>query len=257
MRRYSYQKNKKSRKEKIGFFTAFSICLVAVGLALWSTYASIGGFNNSNVTEDADYISYYVPTQQVGNQVTGITVTELDEDDEPEETQSEVTEAEETEEPVETEPAVPYTGDSESLKTMLQVSKSLDYPIASSKIQKEYSEEAVYSETMGDYRVHTGVDFSANAGDSVEAMCDGVVESIYKDSMYGYVIKVTNGNFSVLYCGMDESVCCTEGETIARGNVIGTVGEIPCESKDKAHLHIEVHVGDKSIDPLMVIDGDE
>ena len=139
MRRYSYQKNKKSRKEKIGFFTAFSICLVAVGLALWSTYASIGGFNNSNVTEDADYISYYVPTQQVGNQVTGITVTELDEDDEPEETQSEVTEAEETEEPVETEPAVPYTGDSESLKTMLQVSKSLDYPIASSKIISQQS----------------------------------------------------------------------------------------------------------------------
>lgn len=257
MRRYSYQKNKKSRKEKIGFFTAFSICLVAVGLALWSTYASIGGFDNSNVTEDTDYISYYIPTQQVDNQVTGITVTEYYEDDEPEETISQVTEAIEAEDPVETEPAMPYTGDSESLQTMLQVSKSLDYPIASTKIQKEYSEEVVYSETMGDYRVHTGVDFSADIGDSVEAMCDGVVESIYKDSMYGYVIKVTNGNFSVLYCGMDESVCCTEGESIERGYVIGTVGEIPCESKDESHLHIEVHVGDTAIDPLMVIDANE
>ena len=253
MKRYSYQKNKKSRKEKIGFFTAFSICLVAVGLALWSTYASIGGFDNTNVTE-SEYISYYVPTQQVGNQVTGVMVTEDYEDEAPQDTTVQITEVEE---PIETEPAMPYTGDSQSLKTMLQVSKSLDYPIASSKIQKEYSEEPIYSETMGDYRVHTGVDFSADVGDGVEAMCDGVVESIYKDSMYGYVIKVTNGNFSVFYCGMDVNVCCAEGETIERGNVIGTVGDIPCESKDKSHLHIEVHVGDTAIDPLMVIDGDE
>ena len=255
MRRYSYQKNKKSRKEKIGFFTAFSICLVAVGLALWSTYASIGGFDNSNVTETTDYVAYYVPSQQVDNQVTGVTVTEYYEDY----TKLSATEyyTEPTEEPVTTEPYMPYTGDSESLQTMLQVSKSLDYPIDSTKIQKGYSENVVYSETMGDYRVHTGVDFSADMGESVAAMCDGVVESIYKDSMYGWVVKVTNGNFSVLYCGMDESLCCAEGENITRGNVIGTVGEIPCESKDAPHLHIEVHVWDKSIDPLMVIDGDE
>lgn len=254
MRRYSYQKDKKSRKEKIGFFTAFSVCLVAVGLALWSTYSSIGGFENSNV-EEPTYIAYLNPTEQVDSVMTGVTVTDYNEPE---------TEARETEctdvVPTETvsESSVPlYTGDNESLQTMLQVSKSLDYPIESSKVQKEYSEEVVYNATMGDYRVHTGVDFSANTGDSVEAMCDGEVESIYKDSMYGYVVKITNGNFSVMYCGMDKDVRCYEGETISRGDVIGRVGEIPCESKDETHLHIEVCVGDKTIDPLLIISSDE
>ena len=251
MRRYSYQKNKKSRKEKLGFFAAFSICLIAVGLALWSTYASIGGFENSNITEST-YISYYVPTQQVDNQVTGITVTEDDEDEEP------VTESDApTEIPEETQPEVTYTGDSNSLQTMLQVSKSLDFPVVSGHVIKEYSEEVVYNATMGDYRAHTGVDFAASAGESVTAMSDGVVESIRYDDMYGYVITIRNGNFSVLYCGMNGSVCCNEGQEIERGYVIGTVGDIPCESKDDSHLHIEVHVGDTPIDPLLVISSDE
>ena len=120
MRRYSYKSNKKSRKEKIGFLTAFSICIVAVGLALWSTYSSIGGFENSNVTEPT-YVAVYPPTEAVDADVTGITVLET----EPVQTQVETT--------LETQPATTvvsvdnqeeelYTGDSESLQTMLQVS---------------------------------------------------------------------------------------------------------------------------------------
>ena len=255
MRRYSYQKNKKSRKEKIGFFTAFSVCLVAIGLALWSTYSSIGGFENSNVTEPT-YVAYYLPTQQVNNSVTGVIVTE----EVTEETEkTEVTEeAKETEASVvETSPVPPYTGSNESLQTMLQVSASLDYPLSSKKVLKEYSQDVVYSETMGDYRVHTGVDFKADMGENVRAMCEGVVEEIYKDSMYGNVVKVTNGNFSVYYCGMDEQIYCNVGDNITRESVIGRVGEIPCESKDPAHLHVEIRVGDKTIDPLIIVSSNE
>ena len=255
MRKYSYQKNKKNRKEKIGFFTAFSVCLIAVGLALWSTYSSIGGFDNSNVTEPT-YIAYLSPTQPVDNPVTGVTVTEYVE---PQTTQlQETTEAfTEEREPVVTSSVEPYTGNNESLQTMLQVSASLDYPVTSSKILKEYSMEVLYSETMGDYRVHTGVDFKADIGENVRAMCDGVVEEIYEDSMYGWVIKIVNGNFAVYYCGMSEEVYCDVGDAIYRDDVIGRVGEIPCESKDPMHLHIEVRVGDKTIDPMLIVSSDE
>ena len=120
MRRYSYKNNKKSRKEKIGFLTAFSICIVAVGLALWSTYSSIGGFENSNVTEPT-YIAVYPPTEPVANEVKGVVVTET----EPTETEIVTTcvpEHETTVVPVGTEYEELYTGDSESLQTMLQVS---------------------------------------------------------------------------------------------------------------------------------------
>ncbi len=252
MRRYSYQKNKKSRKEKIGFFTAFSVCMVAVALALWSTYASIGGFDNQNVTEPT-YIATIAPdTEAVNNYVTGVTVTEPAEETFVQ-TEAPVTEPEETEEAT----AQPYTGENGSLQTILQVSASLDYPVISGKVNKEYSEEAVYSETMGDYRAHTGVDFSADIGENVTAMSDGVVDSIYKDDMFGNVIKVTNGNFSIYYCGVSDTMYCVEGGQITRGDIIGKVGEIPCEKDDGMHLHIEVRVGDKTIDPLTVISNDE
>ncbi len=250
MKRYSYQKNKKSRKEKIGFLTAFSICLVAVGLALWSTYSSIGGFENQNITEPT-YIAYYPPTEAVDNEMTGVTVTEA------ESTEAETEPEETTEQPETTTPAEVYTGDSESLQTMLQVSASLDYPVNSGKVLKEYSEDAVYSITMGDYRAHTGVDFKADMEENVLAMVDGTVEEIYTDGMYGNVIKVKNGNFAVYYCGVSDTIYCVEGSQIQRGDIIAKVGEIPCESEDDDHIHIEIRVGDKYIDPLLIISSDD
>lgn len=254
MRRYSYQKNKKSNKEKIGFFTAFSVCLVAVGLALWSTYSSIGGFENSNL-EETTYVAYYTPTKQVNNNVTGVVVTE-EAVTEQENTTEYITEEVSTSTSVES--SIPsYSGENEKLQTMLQVSASLDYPIESSAISKEYSEEPVYNGTMGDYRVHMGVDFRALEDSQVVAMCDGVVEEIYQDTLYGTVVRVANGNFSVYYCGMSDELNISEGQRLSRGDVIGKVGVVPCESKDGTHLHIEVKVGDKTIDPLLIISSNE
>ncbi len=252
MRRYSYQKNKNSRKEKIGFFTAFSICLVAVGLALWSTYSSIGGFENANVTEPT-YVAVHENTEQVGQEVTGITVDETEPETEVAET---VTEEHETE-PVTTEDVQDYTGDNEGLQTMLQVSASLSYPVSEGTILKEYTEDAVFNETMGDYRAHTGVDFKAEPEENVLAMADGKVEKIYTDNMYGNIIEVKNGNFSVYYCGVSDTMYCVEGAPVTKGDIIAKVGNIPCESEDGAHIHIEVRVADKTIDPMMIISTEE
>ena len=110
---------------------------------------------------------------------------------------------------------------------------------------------------MGDWRAHTGIDISAKEGEDVLAMSDGVVEQVYTDPLLGEVIKVTQGNFSVLYCGIGGKIYCVQGQEIVRGEVLGQVGTVPCESEDNPHIHIEVRVGDKSIDPLTVISSDE
>ncbi|MDD6251661.1 MAG: peptidoglycan DD-metalloendopeptidase family protein [Oscillospiraceae bacterium] len=245
MKKYTYQRNKKSRKEKIGFFTAFSICIAAIGLALWSTFLSIGGVGEG--TGETYVATLPEITEAVGAEVTGVTVTE-------EVTEAPASTAEPTEEttaPFTT--AEPYTGESQGLQTILQVTKSLDYPLHAGTITKTYSEEAVYNETMSDYRPHLGVDFRGDMGENVMSMSDGVVESIYKDDMLGNVIKVTDGNFSVYYCGVSDIIYCAEGTNVTRGEVITKVGEVPFEAKDEMHLHIEVKVGDKNIDPLMII----
>lgn len=250
MKRYTYQSERKSRREKVGFFTAFSICIVAIGLALWSTYLSVSDIDE---VKEKTYISTYPPvTQAVNNEVTGVTevVTFA--------TETEETVAFETETRGESEStAVPYTGDNEALQTILQVSPALEYPVNSRKILKQYSEEAVYNSTLGDYRAHSGLDFEAKKGEGIKAMSDGVVESIYYDDMLGNVVAVRNGTFCVRYCGVDDELCCEEGMAVTKGDVIAKVGDIPSESADETHLHIEVLVGDKTIDPLTVISNNQ
>lgn len=254
MRRYSYQKDKKSRKEKIGFFTALAVCISALGLALYSTYAGVGGFDNANVTEPTYVATLEGGTDAVDNNVTGVTVTETTVV-----TSAPVTIATEEQTGAEntTDPYESYTGDNNSLQTMLQVADCLSYPVTSRTVLREYSEEAVYSETMKDYRAHTGVDFKADIGENIMSMSDGEVEDIYTDDMFGKVIRIRNGNFSILYCGISGKIYCAEGEQITQGDVIGQVGEVPCESADDMHLHVEVWVGNNHIDPLTVISNNE
>ena len=44
MKKYSKHKTSHRPSDRIGFYIALSICLVAVGLAVWSTYTSVGDY---------------------------------------------------------------------------------------------------------------------------------------------------------------------------------------------------------------------
>lgn len=58
-------------------------------------------------------------------------------------------------------------------------------------ITKQWSgEDLVWSETLGDYRVHTGCDIAAAVGSKVRAMADGEVSDIYCDDLLGYVVEI-------------------------------------------------------------------
>lgn len=262
MKRYKYRnKYKKERSERVGFVTALSVCVIAIGLAIGSTYASIGGlegnlsgFGGSDYTATAGNGS-----QEVDFDVEGIMV----EGREAEETSTSYTEvpttvAEGVTDPQVTqlpEPDVPDTKE-ERLQTILQVNSSLLYPVESKRVTKEYSEQAVYSETMDDYRPHTGADFSADEGDAVFSVCEGIVDTISKDDMFGNIVKITNGVYSVYYCGVKDEIAVNEGDAVSAGQVIAQVGEVPCEGDDEPHIHMEVRVNGNSIDPMTVISND-
>lgn len=263
MKRYSYgSKRKKERSERIGFLTAVSVCVIAIGLAIGSTYASIGGLEG-NLSGGAD--SSYTATsdggsQEVDNEVKGIMVEESStEKTLPTETEVLTTLAESVTDVPETnlpEPDFPDTK-AEKLQTILQVPSSLLYPVSSHRVTKEYSEQAVYNETLDDYRPHTGTDFETHINEDVFSVCEGIVDDIFCDDMYGNTIKITNGVYSVYYCGVNNNISVEEGEAVESGQVIAHVGEIPCESEDGPHIHIEVRVSGNSIDPMTVISNDE
>lgn len=126
------------------------------------------------------------------------------------------------------------------------------YPLTDA-VSKGYSEELTYDKTMGDYRAHTAVDFSGALGDKVTAINDGLVTKVYTDSMYGLCVEIDHGGkFIVRYCGL-ESATVKKGNFVDIGNTIGTLGKVPCEVGDGAHLHLSAKLKGQPVNPLNVM----
>lgn len=258
MKKYKHSKN---TPDRTGFYVALSICLIAVGLAVWSAYTGLS--DSIDTSSDEYFATLNAETlAAVAQPLTG--VTEAAPTEKPAvtspptqpETQGRRSIMISETEPFEDEDEDDLLGaDSElsSLQAVLKVADSLIYPTKSRSVLKQYSEEAVYNKTMEDYRPHTGCDFEAAQGENVYAMCDGIVKNISSSELYGIIVEVDCKDFSVYYCGLSNELNVDKGDEVQTGDTIGTVSLIPCESKDDSHIHIEIRVGNKLIDPLNVI----
>jgi len=122
-------------------------------------------------------------------------------------------------------------------------------------IIKDYSNgEMVKSATMGDWRVHNGVDFAGKTDDPVKAIQAGAVKSVVVDPLWGIVATIDHGQGVVArYCGLSEGSTPREGQHVSAGEPIGLIGPVPCESADGVHLHLEILVNGKTADPLAVM----
>lgn len=126
------------------------------------------------------------------------------------------------------------------------------YPIDEA-VLSGYSEELVKNETMGDFRSHTAIDFKGAAGTEVMAVNDGIVLDVFNDSMLGMVVEIDHGGKLVArYCGLDV-VNVTKGSSVKIGQEIGTLGAVPFEASLESHLHFEMRLEGKAVDPLMVM----
>lgn len=238
------EKRKRSTKERVGFYTALSVCLVAIGLAAYSTYTNFSG-----------YFDDEVPTVPVNEIVTGITETETATQEPTTEatappTEETVTEPEYEEEttPLETKTA---------LQTMLTVNTSLSYPLDKAKVIKEYSEDSVYNKTLNQWNAHTGVDFGCEKGDNVYSMGDGKAVRVYTDDILGTTVVVKSATYTAYYSGLSEDTRVKRGDSINTGDILGTADEVPGESLDESHVHIAVRVDGQYTDPLSLINNDE
>lgn len=118
-----------------------------------------------------------------------------------------------------------------------------------SKVSRNYSANPVYSETMHDWRAHSGIDIAGNIGDEAIAIQDGTVKKVYSDELWGDVIVIEHGNgLTAKYCGIKSTL--EKDAHIEQGQVIGTVVMIPVEGADGVHVHLETEVDGKSVDPV-------
>ncbi len=112
----------------------------------------------------------------------------------------------------------------------------------------------VFSDTLKEWRVHTGVDISTEENAEIYAAADGTVSAIYSDPMYGMTVEITHrGDFKTVYANLDETIPASiaVGKSVSAGDLIGTVGDTAmCELAQEPHLHFALKIKGVAVNPL-------
>jgi murein DD-endopeptidase MepM/ murein hydrolase activator NlpD len=123
-------------------------------------------------------------------------------------------------------------------------------------VLKDYSPTTPsYNPTLGDWRSHGGIDFSAPDGSQVKSIAYGEVKAVYEDALYGTVIEIDHGNGVVArYCGMNKNALeIKAGDIVESGSLLGYLGTVPCEKSELSHLHFEIYLNGENVDPLALM----
>ena len=116
----------------------------------------------------------------------------------------------------------------------------------------DYTMEALsYNPTTRDWRVHNGIDIAAEAGTEVCAAADGTVYTVYEDETMGTTVVIRHeGGYVTKYSSLAAEVAVSAGQTVAAGDVIGTVGcTALLETAIGDHVHFSVTCDGADVDP--------
>ena len=116
----------------------------------------------------------------------------------------------------------------------------------------------VYSETLGEWRIHTGVDIATEAAAPVYAAARGTVSRIYKDAMLGTTVEITHeGGIVTQYANLNAVLAegIGEGTEVSQGAILGVVGDTALsELGAEAHLHFGMKVNGTAVNPMDYIE---
>ena len=164
------------------------------------------------------------------------------------------TQAPEKDEATEGTVSAPTHNETESRPTSAEVEEfKLSLPAQGVIAKGHDATIQVWSETMGDYRVHLGLDIQTSEGAPVFAAADGTIEKIWDDALMGRCVAIAHeGDVYTFYKNLDKSLASgiEQGKTVKCGDQIGTVGSTAiAELADEPHLHIEMTVKGLAVDP--------
>ena len=128
-------------------------------------------------------------------------------------------------------------------------------PVNGDVLNKYSGDKQLKNETMGDWRLHTGIDYAAKEGTTVKASGAGKVSKIYNDAMWGTTVEIEHdGNITTVYSSLSEKVFVEKGQSVESGQAIATVGNTAkIELSEKSHLHFAVKKNGKYINPESII----
>ncbi|QIA26236.1 M23 family metallopeptidase [Thermaerobacter sp. PB12/4term] len=126
------------------------------------------------------------------------------------------------------------------------------WPVASGKTAMGFGWQ--YSETMGDWRWHPGVDLAVEEGAQVVAAADGRVVAVNRDPDRGLTVTIEHdGGYRTVYASLAEATV-EAGQQVRRGQAIGKAGQSArIEAAAGTHVHFEIWRGDEAVDPQTLI----
>ena len=265
-------------KRRGGFYLALAVCLTAVGIAAWSTYDSVTSYtapqsSQQETADPEDPEARKKVSQKEETSKASASKAEPSPAPTPKPAEEESSQAQEaagepspTQEPAQQEPSPAESSGEETVTPqetqvpanapLYEISAKFIWPVASRQVSQAYSAGApVYSQTMKDWRIHTGTDLSAQAGEEVLACANGQVLETTTDPLLGNLVTIEHGDFVFSYCGLGEDFAVSPGDTVAQGQVIGAITAVPQESAESPHLHLEVRRDQVCLDPQSLLEG--
>ena len=120
--------------------------------------------------------------------------------------------------------------------------------------QKHSVDTQVFSPTLGEYRVHLGIDIATEEAAPVCAMAAGTVAQIWEDPMMGWSLAISHaGDAVTVYKNLSKQFAegISVGAEVEAGQLLGCVGDTAMiEIAEEPHLHMEMTVKGLQVDPL-------
>ncbi len=210
-----------------GFYIVLFLCAAIIGVSAWALLADSG--TNVETLPVTKITSTPAPPSLVPSQTTP-----------PETTPETSTQPEEPSFLEETEP-LPVDGEAD-----LYV-----WPVNGSVLTPHAVDKLVYNRTMADWRIHEGMDVSAEQGTEVMAIAGGTVAEIYEDDRYGTTVVLDHRNgVQSRYSNLAEVPTVAVGDTVMAGEILGSVGSTALwEAGEAPHLHLSMTVNGESVNP--------
>jgi murein DD-endopeptidase MepM/ murein hydrolase activator NlpD len=113
-------------------------------------------------------------------------------------------------------------------------------------------ETLTYSKTLEHYTTHHGIDILAEENTPIKAVLGGEVVEVLTDSRLGITISIDHGEGLITrYSNLCTDLMVNIGDSVTQGQTVSGVGTSSIfESAEGPHLHFEVLLNGKSVDPM-------
>ncbi len=133
-------------------------------------------------------------------------------------------------------------------------------PIKDGTITKEFSNTALkYNKTLKQWEAHKAIDIKGADKADVLAVYGGKITNVESNYLKGTIVTITHtNNLKTEYSSLD-NVTVKVGDVVKQGDKIGSAStSAKGESAEGDHIHLEVLLDNKKVDPLLyIVTGDK